>query len=87
MDDCMIENPVFALFEGVCPDHPDCEVEVTDVDGTPEFLEEFAGSWEGAKVHTWVNRLPGDCTDGELTFKCPKGCTHVVAHNTFGDWN
>lgn len=85
----MSEETIFNIFEGVC----DCgaEVRVADVGGTPDFIEEvglgFIFGGDQPTFHTWSRRLPGDCTDGEIEFKCAHGHVTTVAHNTFGDWN
>jgi len=80
--------PQMALLEGACPKHLDHEVKVQHVGGTFEFIKENVGYVLEAETYTlWKNRLPGDHTDGEITFKCPEGCTWVIAHNDFGDWN
>lgn len=84
----MSENPVFDLFEGVCPT---CgkDVVVTGVCGVPGFVRQhmdYARS-ENAPTGVWRENSPDSLTDGELTFKCQNNHEFVVAHNIYGDWN
>ncbi len=84
------EAPQLALFEGVCPNHLEEEVKVTHLGGTAEFLEDhqwLAKDLPEQDLNQWNFLLPGDLTDGNIEFTCPKGCVFTVAHNTFGDWN
>jgi len=82
------ENPVYALFEGICPNHIDQEVKVTQVGGTVAFLEEFGYNDDNYQANIWNEDQDfGDLVNGNITFTCPKGCVHVVAHNIYGDWN
>ena len=86
MNDYYQENPVFALFEGVCPDHVDKEVTITQVGGTPNFFK-FNPEYNQYNPNVWSDEDLGDLTDANITFTCPEGCTFVVAHNVYGDWN
>ncbi len=84
------EIPQMALFEGVCPNHPDKKVAVTHVGGVWDFIVEhlpYVLELPPGTHNIWKQRLPDDPTDGEIEFKCPEGCTFTVAHNIFGDWN
>ena len=74
---------VMMLFEGVCP-VCQVEVEIVEVSGTEQFLQEFTFEGEfGQRV--WRDG-DGLYDDGMVRFVCQEGHERSAFHTPHGDW-
>lgn len=83
------ENPVFLLFEGVCPECHCADVRMVSIGGTEDFHSNQAFDSD-AEIIVWKGRPEGDPVDGGIEFKCNNdNCLKefYISHNIYGDWN
>jgi len=88
-----IEILTSMLEAGHCVEH-DCDCPVVNVAGTPRFMIDLGYAFclgqptNPPEFLAWPGKVPGDLTDGMVTWYCEKGKHSVViAHNIHGDWN